>query len=516
MKFPISLKLFLAVLMTSLAVAATGLGMLRDSMQRGFVRYVGEIELKRLEPLAESLVSTYQAQDGWPSLSADEQRHWLADQLGQLRNIPGARFSGLFPGWLGPLPDRPSKKHHHHDHARWMPMLPGDGPAPVPGPLDRAPAGPPLSQPPPPPDRGLSRRIGLIDPSGRLIAGLAPGPDSLRLALQADGRTIGYLTLLPEARPADAIAQAFLLAQHRQLLLIALVCVVLSGLAAALLAANFRRPIRQLVTATGELMHGRFAVRLDSRRRDELGTLAEAVNRLADMLGQHEASRRQWVADTSHELRTPVAVLRAQVEALCDGVRQPDAAQFAAMQRQIAALSRLIDELQQLSQADVGQLTHELARIDPWPVVVAEAESFRPRHAEAGLRLTVSASAAAAPVMADAARLQQVIGNLLENSLRYTDAGGEVRLAAQVEAGNWVLTVDDSAPGVADADLARLGERFFRVERSRSRALGGSGLGLALCRRIVEAHAGQLQFLSSPLGGLRVRLSLPLARGLSS
>lgn len=512
LKFSISLRLFLAVLLTSLAVAATGLWMLRDSMQRGFSRYVTEIELGRLEPLAGALEKTWRQQGGqWPALEDREKQRWLRHQMEALRNTPDARQSGLFPEHRPP--QSPPEQYRE--------PYPGRMPERIPyaAPQDRQQAdrerpggfGPPPFPPGPPPDRfSLRDRIGLVDASGNPLAGMVATPESPRRALQVDGKTVGYLTLMAAADPADAIAQAFLVAQRQQLLLIALVCVLLSGLAATMLAAHFRKPIRQLLQATQQLTRGRFETRLDAERSDELGALADAVNRLATMLEQHETSRRQWVADTSHELRTPVAVLRAQIDALIDGVRQPNAAQFSAMQRQIAALGKLIDELHQLSRADVGQLEHHMSLLNPWDIVLAEAESFRDRFMNAGLRLRLQPPAQSPALQADASRLQQVLGNLLENSLRYTDEGGEVRISTAIENRRWLLHVDDSAPGVPAEALAQLGTRFFRVERSRNRALGGSGLGLALCQRIVEAHGGQLQFQPSELSGLRVTLSLPL------
>lgn len=511
MKVSISLRLFFAVLLTALAVAATGLWMLRDSVQRGFARYVTEIELKQLEPLAQALEKEYARQGHWPG--KDEASHWLSQQVERLRGSPGAGASGLFgePRRTGPAPgpDAPPAPS-----GTPPPPLPEFASAPYP---DRAPpprflGAPKDDRPPgPPPDRfSLRDRIGLTDATGQVLAGLPPSPEALRRALEVNGKTVGHLTLATAASPSDAIAQAFLLAQRRQLLLIALVCIGLSGLSAAMLAAHFRKPIRQLVNATAQLTRGHFGTRIDSARSDELGTLAEAVNHLAIMLEQHEASRRQWVADTSHELRTPVAVLLAQIESLLDGVRQPSPAQFAAMQRQIAVLGKLIEELHQLSRADVGQLKHQMTLLNPWDIVVAEAESFRDRFANAGLRLHVEPPLQSPQVMADASRLQQVIANLLENSLRYTDVGGEVRITSTLQNRRWLLYIDDSPPGVPDEALAQLGTRFFRVERSRNRALGGSGLGLALCQRIMAAHGGQMQFSHSPLGGLRITLAWPL------
>ncbi len=505
MKISISHRLFLAVLLTSLAVAATGLWMLRDSVQRGFSRYVTQIELGRLGLLADRLESDYRRDGHWPALADDQRRHWLQPAFERLRHEPFAEFSGMFPDspgtarlrepppFEGRRPQNPPPFDNKFLHAGGQP--PGPGGNPMPGPPDRF---------------SLHERVGLSDADGHYLAGMPASPDAPRRALHLNDQVIGYLTLVPSADPSDAISRAFLADQKRQFLLIGLVCVLLSALAAFLLATHFRRPIRQLVTATGELTRGRFDTRIDVERSDELGALGSAVNRLAAMLEQHEASRRQWVADTSHELRTPVAVLRAQIEALVDGVRQPGEAQFMAMQRQVTALGRLIDELHELARADVGQLQHRMRPIHPWEVVVAEAESFRDRFIAAGLHLRIEAPLLSPELPADEARLQQVMANLLENSLRYTDAGGEVVISSRLEKNRWLLQIDDTAPGVPEDALEHLGTRFYRVERSRNRAFGGSGLGLALCQRIAEAHGGHLQFTHSPLGGLRSTLALPL------
>jgi len=498
--FPIGLRLFMAVLLTSLAVSATGVWMLRDSMQRGFARYVGEIELKRLEPLAEALEASWRG-GGWPDRATEQptaQTQWLVNQLDGLRDAPGARFSGLFP-------EPPGMADHPPPEQKAPPARPGSPPP------DRGFGNGPAPWSAPPEHYRLAQRIGLLTPTGQLLAGQPADESALRRPLQANGQVVGYLTLTLAASPSDAIEQAFLLDQRRYLLLIAGVCIALSALAAALLAAHFRSPVLRLLQATHRLMRGEFDTRTDIARSDELGMLAQAVNELARMLAQHEASRQQWIADTSHELRTPVAVLQAQIEALQDGVRAPEPAQFAAMQRQVLALGKLIDELHQLASADAGQLQHQFERLEPWDVVSAQADGFADRVASAGLSLHLLPLAQPVSILADAARLQQVLGNLLENSVRYTEAGGQVRLCAEVCDGRWLLHVDDSAPAVPEHALTQLGQRFFRVERSRSRARGGSGLGLALCRRIMAAHGGDLRFTHSALGGLRVTLDFPLA-----
>ncbi|MBW8899046.1 MAG: HAMP domain-containing protein, partial [Massilia sp.] len=163
--------------------------------------------------------------------------------------------------------------------------------------------------------------------------------------------------------------------------------IVLSALAAVLLAAHFRKPIHRLADGARALAEGDYAIRLPLGRSDELGELAHSFNQLAGKLGAAEASRRQWVADTSHELRTPLSVLRAQLEAIEDGVRHADPETVAAMLRQVLSLNKLIDELYALARADVGELDLQRQRVDLWQLATEQAAAFADKFAAAGLRL---------------------------------------------------------------------------------------------------------------------------------
>jgi two-component system sensor histidine kinase BaeS len=484
LKLPIALRLFFAVLLTACLVAASGLSMLRVGVERSFGRYVTEIELGRLSLLASQLEGVYGQHGAWPALSAAERPGWLGAQFARLRDtqLGALATAGLLTPDGKPMPPPPVP------HGTALPW--------------------------PPPDRlALYSRIGLLDADGRLLSGLQAPDDSPRRQLSRNGVAIGYLTLAMAADPSDALVRTFIADQSKQLTFIGLSCLLLSALAAGLLAMHFRRPIVKLVAAARTLTAGHFDARVDIERSDELGMLARSFNLLARMLEQHESSRRQWVADTSHELRTPLAVLRAQVEALQDGVRQPSQEQFAAMHSQVQSLSRLIDELYELARADIGQLDYHMAEIDPWPVVAEQVESFRDRLQAAGLRLQVQPTPAACLLRADADRLRQIVANLLENALRYTDSGGCIGVRTQCGRQYWTLVIEDSAPSVPPAALGRLGERFFRVEASRSRAYGGSGLGLALCQRIAQAHRGGVRFAPSPLGGLQVSVDIGVSLG---
>jgi two-component system sensor histidine kinase BaeS len=312
-------------------------------------------------------------------------------------------------------------------------------------------------------------------------------------------------------RPSDAMALAFLEQLRASLWWILAFAVAFSALAATLLARHFRRPIRALAGGAGMLAEGRFEVRLPAGRSDELGELARHFNTLAQQLERAESARRQWVADTSHELRTPLAVLRAQLEAIQDGVRSAGPDTVDAMLRQVLALNKLIDELYALARADLGALDIRSERLDLCELAARQARAFEDRLQAGGLALEVGPAPPRAMVLADPDRMRQVVDNLLENSLRYTAAGGRVVLSAEANGALLRLHLDDSAPGVPDDALARLAQRFYRVDASRSRAHGGAGLGLALCRRLLEAQGAQLSFAHSPLGGLRATIAMPIA-----
>ncbi len=364
----------------------------------------------------------------------------------------------------------------------------------------------------------LAQRIALLDVHHALLAGAVAKPllvavasiDTRERALVLEGRTIGRLVLSRAENPRDDLAVAFLIEQQEALLLVVLVGLGLVTGAALLLAAHFRRPVRQLVEGARRLGAGRLGTRLAMKRSDELGELARTFDQLAAQLEQAKRSRRQWVADTSHELRTPVAVLRAQLEALHEGVRPATPENIALLLRQVSSLGKLVDDLRALAQADVRGPAMDQAEVRPWSLVCEVAEDFSGRLAQAGLSLAVGPGPEQALVRCDAHRLRQVVVNLLENCIRYTDKGGQVRIAGACRDGEFHASVDDSSPGVPPEALPRLGERFFRVDGSRSRRLGGSGLGLALCRQLMEAQGGRLAFSASPLGGLRAMLSLPL------
>jgi len=357
------------------------------------------------------------------------------------------------------------------------------------------------------PDRlGLSSRLSLYDAKHQFVVGEPPSSDQMSYRpIMVNDQVVGYLGLKPVLDKEDALSINFFSNQKRYLLLIYALTLLSSLVAALLMATYFKKPIQRLLNATNELTKGNYQHQMVIKRNDELGDLSTQLNHLAEILHQHEESRRQWVADTSHELKTPLAVLQAQIEAMQDGIRKATPEHLDAMMRQVSSLKKLTQDLADLAQADAQQLKCYLSSVNPWDVVLQEVENFRPKLEQAGLEIEVEGEGV--PLLLDRDRFKQIIVNLIGNSIRYTETGGKIHIHTSQTLQDWTLYVDDSPFGLNDEQLSRLGERFYRVDDSRTRSTGGTGLGLALSCKIAQALGGTLSFEHSPLGGLRCVLT---------
>ena len=298
---------------------------------------------------------------------------------------------------------------------------------------------------------------------------------------------------------------------------------LLALLLSAWLAHRWLRPIGVLVTGAKNLAAGHLQTRIPEKSEsEEFSRLIHTFNDMAQQLDSMETSRRQWIGDMAHELRTPLTAMRAEIEAVQDGVRQFDTRTAERLHRQLMRLIQLVGDLR----ASVDTTTIAPAKMEPMlPMaqLTEAAASLQTRFEQAHVAIELAeprewALATNAPrVLGNAQQLHRVFLNLLENSLRYTDSGGRLRIIASVHRdrphAQLLLVFDDTKPGVTELELPHLFERLYRTESSRQRAtgdLGGSGLGLAICRSIVQAHGGQIDAAQSPLGGLRITLTLPL------
>lgn len=273
-------------------------------------------------------------------------------------------------------------------------------------------------------------------------------------------------------------------------------------------AWRFSRPVQAMSQAASRFSQGDLNARVQVRSAfPEFQLTADAFNQAAASLQQLEEQRRRLIADIAHELRTPLTALRVRLEALEDGVAQFSATELARLQNQVALLSRLVEDLQTLSLADAGQLTLRRQNLDLCGWLAEAVEGFRPRMQEKQVQLSLHLPFQPAWLQADAQRLTQVLYNLLDNALRYTPPGAEVSVALLWQ-GHWVIKVHDGGPGIPQAALPHLFERFYRAEPSRSRESGGSGLGLAIAKTLTELHGGTLSAYNAAGGGAVFELQL--------
>lgn len=494
-RFTIQRKVFFTTFALAAAMAALLLGLTRWNLGQGFGRYVIEAEIGQLDWLIENIEDAYAQYGNWDFLRGSREP-W--DRVVG-RAARETRSSGR--------PPRPPRE-----------ASPGDG-DPPPGSEGRP---PPLRPDAPkalegwPADlAGIYPLLSIRDASGRVLAG-NPRPEGLAAnrPIHFQGQPVGSLTLQASGTE-QARDAAFLATQMRALWLSGLAALLLSLVAAWLLAHHFLRPIKALAMGARQIAEGRYVERIPVRQNDELGELAADFNAMAEMLARAEEFRRQWISDSSHELRTPIAVLRAEIEALQDGVRTADEQTLARLLKHVMRMGKLVDDLRQTLDRDDGQADLERVSMEPLTVLREVLEEFRPRFAAADLALDPTALPPASPgwrIQGDADRLRQVFANLLENTLRYTHPGGRLNIAATVQAGSVRLQFDDTPPAPPEQAMPRLFERFFRAEPSRSRLHGGSGLGLAICKTIVRGHGGTIAAGKSTLGGLSVRITLPRER----
>lgn len=274
------------------------------------------------------------------------------------------------------------------------------------------------------------------------------------------------------------------------------------------LARGMLSPIRRMHEDVSKLSNGDYSIRLASDRHDELGKLMRNLDRLAVTLSESRESRQRWFANVSHELRTPVAVLTGELEAMQDGVRPTDANQLESLMQEVQRLRFLIDDLYELSVSDIGGLRYEFSPLDLDKSLATAIAGFQTRAKEQGI--TISFSGESLKVNADPRRMDQLWQNLLTNALVYTDTPGKVSISSFRATNSAVVQIEDSPPGVAADECEQLFEPLYRMESSRSRSTGGAGLGLAICRKVVEAHGGTISASTSSLGGLCIRVKLPL------
>ena len=279
-----------------------------------------------------------------------------------------------------------------------------------------------------------------------------------------------------------------------------------------LVSTRIVRPVRSMAGVARRISRGDYEARVTATGGDELTTLGRAFNEMAASLASAEERRRRLLSDVAHELRTPLATIDAYLEGLADGVVQPGPQTWTLLRAETGRLGRLTEDVAKVSRAEERQLDLRPQRVAARALLDAAAQAATPAFEAKGVRLDIGHDEGVPDVEVDPDRMAEVFANLLDNALRHTPAGGNVALAAHSDAGDAVISVADSGDGIAPEELERVFERFYRADAARSRDRGGSGIGLAIARALVEAHGGRIWAESDGPGrGTRFLCRLPPA-----
>jgi signal transduction histidine kinase len=290
-----------------------------------------------------------------------------------------------------------------------------------------------------------------------------------------------------------------------------LLAVAIALLLTFILSRHILAPVKALTHAASQLGKGDFSQRVHPKDKGEVGRLAQSFNSMADNLERAEQLRRNMVADVAHELRTPLSNLSGYLEAIRDGVIKPDADTIRSLNEEASALSRLVDDLQELSLADADELKLFCQKEDISKLIKQAVAAWQSQTAAKGLTISATLPDKLPPASVDSHRIKQVLHNLLENAVAHTGQGGSITVKAWEQDNQLKISVVDTGEGIPTEDLPNIFERFYRVDKSRTRTTGGSGLGLTIAKRLVEAHGGEIKVESEPGKGSTFTLTLPIS-----
>jgi len=496
-------KLFLAILLGIGTTAILLLGIAYWSVNRGLLNYVNRQEEEALSALIEPLAAAYRSEGSWEAFSKHDGlwRSYVATYYMGAIDTHGAnrgRSTSAGPPRRADGQARPKRGGMPPEGASRRPPRGGGGRKARASNRRRG--------------SEIGRRILLLDQSGKAIFGprFAPVPER-KFDIEVDGEVVGRLAMVPREKLTAELDLDFLKTMTRTFLGLLALLFLISAVIAMLLARHWGKRLQVLADGARALSAGEFSTRVWLKGQDELAKLGWDFNNLANTLGKIEKSRQRWMAEISHELRTPLAILRGELEALQDGVRQYRPEMLESLLAEVHRLNKLVEDLYELSRADLGGLGYRKSCIDALEPLRAMVKKFQPRMAAHNLRLEANLpERGEALILADIDRLGQLFANLLENAMRYTNPGGLVRVTARKAAHELIIEVADSAPGLEEAECQRVFSHFVRGSSSESFKSKGSGLGLAICKSIVKAHEGRIEAVPSSLGGVSVVVKLPL------
>ena len=329
------------------------------------------------------------------------------------------------------------------------------------------------------------------------------------LPVEVDGKTVGTLIMgrMPfERNPRE---EEFIQRTNLMLVYSAVGASVVALLLGIFLSRTLTRPIRELTEATQAVASGNLGLQVSVRSSDEMGELAASFNKMSADLARSSNSRKQMTADIAHELRTPLSLILGHAEAVHDGVLPPSRENFEIIRDEALRLEHLVDDLRTLSLADAGELSINLQEVSPQKLLSDLQAAFSHIASQKNVKIHMETASDMPVLRIDPGRMTQVLTNILDNALRHTPEGGQIRLSARKAGIGVELSIQDSGPGIEGEDANRIFERFYRADSARHRDSGGSGLGLAIAKSIVQAHNGQILAKSASGQGLTIIIQLP-------
>jgi len=459
-------ELFLGFAAVALIGSAVTYGIVLFSATNRFDSLVGQNDVDIAKSYAASLGAFYAERDGWSG---------VADYLSSDRSRPvNAGYDG-----------EPRTVQEKHARGTTLPMvlMDADGDTVFNG----------LGDPEPRPGDEVPTRLKITE--GEKVV--------------ADGKTVGYVFFKSMVRRSyNPEEEAFIASLRASIAVSVGLGLVMALLLSGLIASRFSRPISQLARAVRKVADGNLSARVTVTRGDEIGSLAEGFNGMADRLQSTELARQNLLADMAHELRTPVSVIQANLEMILDGLYAADEGRMRELYDETRILTGLISDLRSLSDLETGYAADAAETVDLVELAEESRSKFAAQLESGGITLRIE-SVTAAIVVSNADRLRQVLRNILVNALKYAPKGSTITVSVTLDGDRARTTVSDEGPGVSPESIGKIFDRFYRVDPSRNRESGGRGLGLAICKRIVESYGGTVEARNRDPHGLAVSFELP-------
>jgi len=330
------------------------------------------------------------------------------------------------------------------------------------------------------------------------------------ISIEVDGGRVGTLVMGRVPFQRNPREEEFIQRTNLMLVYSAVGASLVALLLGIFLSRTLTRPIRELTEATHAVADGELGKQVSVRSKDEMGELASSFNKMSADLARSSNARKQMTADIAHELRTPLSLILGHAEAVHDGVLPPTKYNFEIIREEALRLEQLVDDLRTLSLADAGELSITKQEVSPQKLLDDLRTTYLHIASQQNVNIQLEVASDVPRLNIDPGRMTQVLTNILDNALKHTPEGGQVKLAAQQLGDGVELSVQDSGPGIEGEDTNRIFKRFYRTDTSRHRDDGGSGLGLAIARSIVEMHQGQIWAESKPGQGLKIIIRFPI------